>query len=196
METKEPAIAYGNRKFTVEEYLERERAGDRKHEYFQGEIFAMSGASLRHNVIFKNLYGTLAYSLKGHPCQPYGSDMRIHIPQNTLYTYPDIAIICRDIMEDGADTDNFIEPSVLIEILSPSTRNYDRGTKFKLYRDIPSLQEYILVDSEIIGVEVFRLNKEGHWQLEEYKNGDEFLQIRTVGFQLSLSEIYLGTKLM
>lgn len=196
METKEPAIAYGNRKFTIEEYLNMERAGEYKHEYFQGEIFAMSGAGHRHNIIFKNLYGELVNKLKGHPCQPYGSDMRIHIPENTLFTYPDISIICRDLLEDGTDDDNVIEPALLVEILSPSTRNYDRGTKFKLYRDIPSLQEYILVDSEAVGVEVFRMTENGHWQLEEYKKGDEMLQIHTVNFQLSLNEIYLKTKLI
>ena len=209
METKEPAIAYGNRKFTVEEYLEMDRASDQKHEYFQGEIFvmprgddvpgevhAMSGARPRHNIIFSNLFVDLGYTLKGHPCRPYGPDMRVNIPENTLFTYPDISIFCRDIMDDKGDNDVFVQPSVLIEILSPSTRNYDRGTKFKLYRDIPSLREYILVDSEAVGVEVFRLNENGRWQLEEYKKADDLLHIHTIDFQLSLNELYQGTKLL
>ncbi len=196
MEFNEPAIAYNNRKFTIEEYLEMERASDQKHEYFNGEIFAMSGAGFRHNIIFRNLYGKLANALEGKPCEPYGSDMRVHIPENTLFTYPDISIFCRDLMEDGGDNDIFIQPAVLIEILSPSTRNYDRGTKFKLYRDIPSLKEYVLVDSEAVSVEIFRLNESGYWQLEEYKKQDEFLHIHTVYFQLSLIELYRGTKLM
>lgn len=196
MEVKEPAVAYGNRKFTVEEYLEMERASEQKHEYFNGEIFAMSGASFKHNIIFRNLYGELAYGLKGKSCRPYGSDMRVHIPENTLYTYPDISIFCRDIMNDEGDNDIFVQPSVLIEILSPSTKNYDRGTKFKLYRDIPSLREYILVDSEAIGVEIFRINENGHWQLDEYKNMNEIFTINTVGFQLSLNELYQDTKLV
>lgn len=195
MEVKEPAIAYGKQKFTIEEYLKMERASEHKHEYFNGEIFAMSGAGLRHNVIFRNLYGKLAYRLEGKPCQPYGSDLRIHIPENTLFTYPDISIICRDIVTDEKDDDNVIQPSVLIEILSPSTRNYDRGTKFKLYRDIPSLKEYILIDSEAISVEIFRLTETGHWQLEEYKRLADSFQINTVSFQLTLDEVYQGTKL-
>ncbi len=196
MEVKEPAIAYGNRKFTIEEYLEMERTSEEKHEYFEGEVFAISGAGFRHNIIFRNLYGKLANALEGKPCEPYGSDMRVHIPENTLFTYPDISIFCRDLMEDGGNNDIFIQPAVLIEILSPSTRNYDRGTKFKLYRDIPSLKEYVLVDSEAVSVEIFRLNESGYWQLEEYKKHDQFLHIHTVGFDLSLDELYRGTKLV
>lgn len=194
MEIKEPAVAYSKQKFTVEKYLQLEQSAEQKHEYFQGEISAMSGAGARHNVIFSNLFGELAYILKSNHCRPYGSDLRIHIPENTLFTYPDISIICRDIVSAADDNDTVIQPSVLIEILSPSTKNYDRGTKFKLYRDIPTLKEYVLIDSEAISVEIFRLN-DGHWQLDEYKNPDEILEINAVGFRLSLNEIYQGTKL-
>src|SRR5882757_5579122 len=134
METREPEVAYGKSKFTIQEYLEMERASDHKSEYYKGEIFAMSGAGARHNIIFSNLFGDLSYRLKDHPCHPYGSDMRIHIPENTLFTYPDISIICGDINTSPEDKDTGIQPSVLIEILSPTTRNYDRGGKFKLYR--------------------------------------------------------------
>jgi len=195
MEIKEPAIAYNKQKFTVEEYLQMERASEQKHEYFNGEIFAVSGAGRKHNVIFRNLYGELAYRLRGKPCQPYGSDLRIHIPENTLYTYPDISIICRDIVTDDKDDDTVIQPSLLIEILSPSTKDYDRGTKFKLYRDIPTLKEYVLIDSEAVNVEIFRINDIGHWQLEEFKTADEVLNLTAIDFQITLSKIYEGTKL-
>ena len=195
MELEDPGIAYNKRKYTIQEYLEREKAAERKSEYYQGEIFAMSGASNRHNIIFSNLFGDLAYRLKGRPCQPYGSDMRIHIPENTLFTYPDISIICGDIQPSPEDVDTAIEPSVLIEILSPSTRNYDRGGKFKLYRDIPSLREYILVDSEAVGIEVFRIDPHSHWTLEEYKTMDDTLVIQTIGISISLQDIYERTKL-
>ena len=195
MEIKEPPVSYDHQKFTIEEYLKMERAAEQKHEYFQGEIFAMSGAGNRHNVIFSNLFGELAAALKGKSCRPYGSDLRIHIPENTLFSYPDISIICRNIVTNEKDSDNFTEPSILIEILSPSTKNYDRGTKFKLYRDIPTLREYVLVDSEAIGVEVFRINENGHWQLEEYKNLTELLTLTAIDFQITLNEIYQGTKL-
>lgn len=195
MEVREPAIAYGKQKFTIEEYLKLESAAEQKHEYYRGEIFAMAGAGARHNVVFKNLYGELAYKLKGKPCQPYGSDLRIHIPENSLFTYPDISIICGDILNSASDNDTVVQPSVLIEILSHSTKDYDRGSKFKLYRDIPLLKEYVLVDSEAIGIEIFRITADAHWQLEEYKNVNEMIEIKTLGFQLSLIEIYHGTKL-
>lgn len=148
-ELKEPAVAYGKNKFTVEEYLEMEKASTEKHEYYKGEIFSlhrgtnadiqlMSGAGIRHNMIQVNLLGILSTRLKGKSCRPFGSDMRINIPENTLYTYPDISIICGDIITSNEDEETATRPTVLIEILSPSTKQYDRGEKFKLYRDIPT----------------------------------------------------------
>jgi len=193
-EVREPLAAYGKKILTVDEYLEWEKQQEEKHEFFRGEIFAMSGASARHNVIFKNLFVELAVALKGKPCQPYGSDMRVHIPQNTLYTYPDISIFCKDILDENAD--GAIEPTVLIEILSPSTRNYDRGGKFKLYRDIPTLKEFIIVDSEAVAIESFRLNERGHWELEEYKLASDNLDFPCLAISVPLSEIYAGTKLL
>lgn len=195
MEVREPVVVYAKRKLTVEEYLQFERESVEKHEFYQGEVFAMAGAGPRHNKIFSNLFGDIAYRLKGKTCQPYGSDMRIHIPENTLFTYPDISIICRDIIKSNEDDDNFTQPTVLIEILSPSTRNYDRGGKFKLYRDIPTLLEYILIDSESISVEVFRVNTTGHWELEEYKLLSETLRISSMEMSIPLAEIYAGTKI-
>ena len=193
-EVREPLVAYGKKILTAEEYLEWEKQQEGKHEFFKGEIFAMAGASARHNVIFKNLFVELAVALKGKPCQPYGSDMRVHIPQNTLYTYPDISIFCRDILDESED--GIVEPTVLIEILSTSTRNYDRGGKFKLYRDIPTLKEFVVVDSEQVSVESFRLNERGHWELEEYKQASDNLNFPSLAVSVPLSEIYAGTKLL
>lgn len=192
---KEPLPAYKKSNYSVEEYLAMEKSSLEKHEYFQGEIFAMSGASNRHNVIFKNLMGHLFIQLRGKSCQPYGSDMRVHIPQNTLFTYPDISIICGDFIESPNDKDTAVEPKVIIEILSPSTKDYDRGNKFKLYRDIPTLREYILVDSESINVEAFRINKNGNWELEEYKAITDDLHVASIDALLPLTDIYDGTKL-
>ncbi|MBX2921111.1 MAG: Uma2 family endonuclease [Chitinophagaceae bacterium] len=194
MEIREPAAPYGKKKLTPAEYLEWERSVQQKHEYYQGEVFAMAGAGKRHNKIYSNLFGRLAALLQGNACQPYGSDLRIHIPENTLFTYPDISIICRDIVDEG-DEEYVVEPSVIIEILSPSARGYDRGEKFRLYRDIPSLKEYILIDSESIAIEAFRINTATHWELEEYRSLKEALLIRTVELILPLADIYEGTKL-
>lgn len=155
----------------------------------------MAGASPRHNIIFSNVFRELAYHLKGQPCKPYGSDLRIHIPQNNLFTYPDISVICGDIIPSEIDADTATLPTIIIEILSPATKDYDRGGKFRLYRDIPMLREYILIDSEAISVEVFRINSQGNWELQEHRSNDETLILPTVGFLLPLKEMYEGTKL-
>ncbi len=193
MEVKEPAIAYGKQKISIAEYLEMENASLEKHEYYQGEVFAMSGAKTPHNIVARNMLVALAQRLKGKSCQPFGSDMRIHIEANTLFTYPDISIICGDIITLNNDDYNVLNPSVLIEVLSPSTKNYDRGEKFKLYRDIPTLKEYILIDSLSVNIEVFRLNGRNHWELEEYRQVAAELNIQTVKFALPVAEIYDGT---
>ncbi len=192
---REPIAEYANQKISIEEYLAFERDAQQKHEYYKGEVFAMSGAGLRHNIIFSNLFIASGNLLKGKPCFPFGSDMRLHIPENTLFTYPDISIYCRELNDDLED-DNAINPTVLIEILSPSTRDYDRGGKFKLYREIPTLKEYVLVDTDSILVEVFRINQSGHWELEEYKSKDTVLPFTSLSISIALKDIYQGTKLL
>ena len=196
MEVKEPAPAYEKRKYSIEEYLELEEQSEEKHEYYQGEIFAMSGAKVQHNIIAVNILSYLKNTLKGKPCRPFNSDQRIHIPQNTLFTYPDISIICEEVYTLNNDNWNALNPSVIIEVLSPSTKNYDRGEKFRLYRDIQSLKEYILVDSETILIETFRINEREHWELEEYKQSGEMVFLKTIGVSIPLNEIYEGTKLV
>ena len=195
MEVRDPITLYNKSIFTVEEYLRFEKGSSEKHEYFHGEIFAMAGADARHNVIFSNLFGELAYKLKGKPCRPYGSDLRIHVAKNTLFTYPDISIICGEIVPSSEDHDTATQPTVLIEILSPSTRQYDHGGKFKLYRDIPTLKEFVLVDSEAIAIEAYRLNQNNHWELQDYKSVNELFTIPCMSISIPIKEIYDGTKL-
>lgn len=196
MEVREPIPVYGKQKITIEEYLEMEEASQEKHEYYKGEVFAMSGPKVQHNIIAINFLSQLALKLRGKSCRPFGSDQRIHIEKNTLFTYPDISIICGEIKTLNDDNWNVLNPTVLIEILFPSTKNYDRGEKFMLYRDIATLKEYILVNSETIHIEVFRLNTSNHWELEEYRNVAEMLQLPAVDVSILLSEIYEGTNLM
>ncbi|MFT4017842.1 MAG: Uma2 family endonuclease [Agriterribacter sp.] len=119
----------------------------------------------------------------------------IHIEANTLFTYPDISIICGEPETHNDDDWNILNLAVIIEILSPSTKNYDRGEKFKLYRDIPTLKEYILVDSESVHIEIFRLNAVGHWELEEYKSTEKIIYIKTVDEHIPVADIYEGVKL-
>lgn len=178
------------------DYLEAERLAIEKHEYHKGEIFAMSGASIAHNKIAMNTSVDIATKLKGKKCQPYGSDLRIHIPKNTLYTYPDISIVCGEIETTDDKFDTVTNPSVIIEILSSTTRNYDKGEKFTLYREIDSLQEYILIDSERIMVEKFIRNADKSWQLTEYKTIEQSFSIETVGIEMQLTDIYDGVKIV
>ena len=189
-EVKEPASKYNF--ISAGDYLEQERAATEKHEYYQGEIFAMSGTSLEQVIITKNLTLAIGNKLKGKSCQPYGNDLRIHIPPNTLYTYPDLSIICGkpDLTDDQFDT--AVNPTVIIEILSASTRNYDMGIKFKLYRDILSLQEYILVDSENVYVEKHVRQQNDSWLLSEIKNINEQLELSSVQISIALNDIYEG----
>jgi len=196
MEVKEPAIAYGKQKISIDEYLEMENASSEKHEYYQGEIFAISGAKVPHNIIATNLVVALTIKLKGKSCRPFNSDQRIHVEANTLFTYPDISIICGDIITRNNDDYNVLNPTVLIEVLSRSTKNYDRGEKFKLYRDIPTLKEYILVDTAAINVEAFRLNKNKHWELEEYKSFTDELGFPALEITIPLTDIYATTSLL
>lgn len=195
MEVREPAVVYGKNKLTIEEYLEYENTSQEKHEYYKGDIYAMSGAKVAHNRISGNVYHALRKRLEGKPCEPFSSDQRIHIPENSLFTYPDISVVCGEPETFNNDEWNILNPTVIIEILSPSTKDYDRGEKFKLYRDIKSLREYIMIDSQNIQVEVFRINETGHWELEEYKTIESELLVKAISISIPVQEIYEGISL-
>ena len=179
---------------TQEEYLATERLATEKHEYFQGEIFAMSGTTIEHNVIAVNCISELRNKLKGKNCRPYESNLRIHIPPNSLYTYPDISIICGGVDTTDDKFDTATNPTVIFEILSVSTRDYDKGGKFTLYRDIETLKEYILIDTEKICVEKFTRNDDNSWLLTEYKTIKSIFEIPSIGVELKLTDIYEDVK--
>lgn len=194
MEVREPPVAYGKEKISIEDYLQMENTEVIKHEYYQGEVFAMSGAKVQYNTITTNLLVALGQKLKGKKCKPFNSDQRIHIPSNTLFTYPDISIICGEIITLNDDEYNVLDPTVIIEVLAESTKNYDRGEKFKLYRDIKTFKEYVLVDYKSIHIEIFRLNETGHWELEEYNASSEFIFIKAINEVITVPEIYDGVR--
>jgi Uma2 family endonuclease len=195
MELREPITVYGKKTFTVSEYLQREAAATEKSEYYRGELFAMSGALVVHDIISGNTYASFHQRLKGSSCRPFTGDMRVHIAANTLFTYPDLSIVCGKPETLNDDKFNLLNPVVIIEVLSKSTKSYDRGEKFKLYRDIPSLIEYITIDSESIGIEVWRINSRNHWELEEYKFKEEELLVASLQLTIPLKELYDGTEL-
>lgn len=193
-ELREPAVAYGKSKFTIEEYLQMEENSDEKHEYYKGKIIPRPGGNVSHNIISGNVFYGLR-KLNKKRFRLFDSNQRIHIPQNSLFTYPDVSVICGEIITLNDDNWNILNPTVIIEILSPGTKDYDRGGKFKLYRDISTLKEFILIDSQTISIETFRVNESGHWELEEYKKIEDTLLIKAIQVSIPLMEIYEGTKL-
>jgi Uma2 family endonuclease len=190
MDVREPALNYNSKKLSVSEYLAFENAATEQHEYYRGEIFAMSGAKVEHTTICGNLYFYTRQALKGKPCKPYGNELRIHIKSNTLFTYPDMSIICGEIETLNNDNLNVLNPSILFEVLSPSTRNYDRGEKFSLYKEIPSLKEYVLIDVVTHRIEAWYITVTGDWLRKEYNNASDVLLLPSVNISLPLSDIY------
>ena len=178
-----------------EEYLKLERGSETKHEYFNGEIFAMSGASINHNMITVNLIRILSTELMGTSFMTFGSDMRVYIAENGLYTYPDVSVFSGEVKLLDDEEDTALYPKVIFEVLSKSTNDYDRGGKFKLYRDIPSLKDYILVAQDVVNVEHFRKQSDGKWLLEEFKSLNAKIELTSIGCVLKLIDLYRGIKL-
>lgn len=176
-------------RLTAAEYLAIERKAETRSEFFAGEMFAMSGASREHNLISLNLGGELRQHLKDRPCEVYSTDMRVRVPTG-LYTYPDVVVTCGNPQFENDQVDILLNPIVLIEVLSESTADYDRGTKFKHYRQIPSLREYVLVDQSAAQIEQFALGEDGAWKLTETKGLEAALNLDSIGCRVPLSEIY------
>ncbi len=178
-------------KYSIAEYLEAEEKSVEKNEFYQGEIFAMVGASIAHNHIVRNVLVAVGNFLsKKGSCNVFPSDLRIYIEANSLFTYPDVSIICGEIETLENYKDNVTNPTVLIEVLSPSTADYDRGGKFKLYRDIPSLKEYILISSTEILIEKYEKQTDGTWVLHEYKQGSDLFKITNIGLDILVNSFY------
>ena len=175
---------------TPKAFLEFERESYIKHEYLDGETFVMSSASIPHNIIFSNIFGDVINKLKGKKCRPFGSDLRIHIPINSLFTYPDLSIVCDKIETTDDKFDTVTNPTVIFEILSASTRDYDLGKKFMLYRQIPSLKHYIMIDSEEVRVIIYTRKADETWILKEMTNINAVFEIFTVDISLDLETIY------
>lgn len=173
-----------------EEYLEFERNSEIKHEYFDGEIFAMSGASRRHNLIVANVVGELRSQLKKKHCWLYPSDMRLKIESTKLYTYPDVMIVCgKEIFEDDKE-DMLLNPDVIIEVLSDSTESYDRGRKFSHYRQIASLKEYVLISQNTRKMEKFLKTQTRQWIWDDTDDEHPEIILESVGCSLHLDEVY------
>jgi phenylacetic acid degradation protein len=191
---EEPAAPYGRKKLTKEEYLEKEATSNLKHEYYKGDLFFMSGAKMDHNVITSNVMGFLANKLKRSGCQIFSSDVRVYVESEEFFTYPDLTIVCGKPITLGDDELNLMNPVIIIEVLSKSTADYDRNEKFGLYRGLPTLEEYLLIDSRSVLLEHYFKEKNNGWVSKKYKGLSDKLTIGTGNIKLPLEEIYANTR--
>ena len=187
-EVKEPALKYNYT--TAEEYLEMERASKEKHELHHGTIITMIGASLKHKQIVINLIVNIGSYLKGKSCNIYPGDLRTKVLTEDSFTYPDIAIVCGEpeLMDERFDT--LLNPSVIIEVLSPSTEKYDKGFKFFYYMQIPSLKEYVMISSTGVYIHISRKQDDGSWKFEEITDPNTSLFINTIEHNIAIQDIY------
>ncbi len=179
---------------TIEEYLLFEEKAAEKHEYYQGEIFAMAGATIPHNQIVRNTLTAIDRFLEGKSCQVFPSDLKIWCEKHSLFTYPDISVVCGEPEVLANRNDVISNPGVIIEVLSKTTENYDRGNKFKFYRSLPSLKEYILISSMEILVERHTRQATGFWNLRESTNAEEHFLIETLDFSCRIEDLYRNVK--
>ncbi|MFN8486261.1 MAG: Uma2 family endonuclease [Caldilineaceae bacterium] len=173
-----------------EQYLVQERKSLTKHEYYAGEIFALAGASRQHNLIVLNVGAELRTQLKKRSCTVYPSDLRVKIEPIDLYTYPDVVVVCGKAQFDDKEQDTLLNPTVIVEVLSKSTEAYDRGTKFKNYRTLPSLTEYILIAQDAYHIEHYVRQTDNQWLLSEVDDPEGVVELPTIQCSLLLGEVY------
>lgn len=179
---------------TPEEYLEQERKSEWRSEYLDGEVFPMSGASRNHALITTNLVGELRQKLDKHACNVYTNGLRVHVPRTGLYTYPDVVVTCNEeqFLDEFADT--LLNPVLIIEVLSDSTKDYDRGEKFAGYRTITLLQEYLTIAQDKIHLEQWQCQKDRRWLLSEHFDTTASITLNSIDVELLVSEIYERTE--
>ncbi len=178
------------RYISPEEYLRLERQADHKSEYVNGEIFAMTGASLAHNLVAGNIFGELRQQLKGRQCHAYTNDMRVKITATGLYTYPDVVVVCGEPKFEDKYFDTLLNPTVLIEVLSPSTERYDRIAKSSYYRTLDSLAEHLLVAQDEVRLEQYVKQSNGQWLLFESTSLEGLVELASINCTLALRDVY------
>jgi Uma2 family endonuclease len=176
---------------SFEEWLEGERAAlDGRSEFVDGEVFAMTGGSLAHSAIASNINREISIQLKGRPCQVYASDVKVLIRAANAGKYPDLVALCGEpeLLDERRDV--LLNPSLIVEVLSDSTEAYDRGDKFALYRQLPSLQEYLLVSQNRVGVELYTRGQDDRWTLTDYSALTDRVPLASIECTLALAEVY------
>ncbi|OCQ96886.1 hypothetical protein BCD64_14910 [Nostoc sp. MBR 210] len=178
------------RYYSPEEYLEFEVNSEEKHEYIDGQIILMPGGTPNHNKLAGNLYAAILYAIKRLPYEVYYSDQRIWIPQKRILTYPDVSVVKTPLEYQEGRRDTLINPVLIAEVLSKSTKSYDRDEKFAAYRTIPSFQEYILIDQYKIHVEHYYKTDNNKWIFSEYEDANLLLNLSSIPCQVLLGDIY------
>lgn len=180
---------------TPEQYLEQERKAEFKSEYYGGQTFAMAGASRRHSLIVGNLVGDLREALRHSPCEVHPNDLRLRVGSTGLYTYPDVVVICGEPAFADDQKDTLLNPTVIIEVLSDSTRSYDRGEKFQHYRTLESVKDYLTVSQTAAHLEHYARQLDGRWILADVKGLESAVTLESVNVTVPLSEIYFKVQL-
>lgn len=174
-------------KFSAEQYLVWENAQPVKHEFLAGEVFAMVGTTDSHNAVAGNLFTIIKAHLRGTPCRAYISDVKVRVEAADAYFYPDVLVTCDS--RDHANREEKHHPKLVIEVLSPSTGEYDRGEKFAVYRKITELQEYVLIDPDLHTIDVFRRASPDEWRLRDMRAGDE-LRLESLDLGVALEDVF------
>jgi len=176
---------------SFDDWLEGERASlEGRSEYVGGEVFAMTGASVEHNAIVANIVRELGTQMKGRPCQVYANDLKVRIRSADAGKYPDLIALCGEHQFQDGRRDVLLNPSLIVEVLSDSTEAYDRGDKFALYRQIPSLREYLLVSQHRVQVELYSRSADGRWTLTDFSALTDSVPLASVDCTLSLAEVF------
>ena len=174
-------------RFTPEEYFEWEEQQEIRHEYFDGEVYAMTGGTLNHSEIAGNFNSLLKIHLRGGKCRVLNGDARVNIYNSSKYVYPDLSVTCNE--RDRNKTKFISHPCLVAEVLSPNTEAYDRGDKFAMYRLEPSLQDYVLVSANKIAVDIYSKDNQGKWDIINYRSGD-FVKLASVNLTFLIEQIY------
>jgi len=175
--------------WTVQEYLNYERTAADRHEFVDGQIYAMAGAPERHHQIVSAVHYTLYGQVLERPCQVFQSDMRVQVAEN-VYFYPDVVVVCGDALYTDATRDTLLNPTAVVEVLSPSTEDYDRGSKFMHYRALSSLQAYVLVSQKNMHVERYLRQNADQWILTDFTQPDSTIDLPAIGCTLLLRDVY------
>ena len=172
------------------EYLAFEREAETKHEYVGGEVFAMAGASARHNLIVANLIIELGSQLRNGSCRVFSNDQRVAVSPEGPFYYPDVVVVCAEPRFLDGERDTLANPELVIEVLSPTTEAFDRGLKFSHYRTVPSLQEILFVAQETVRLERFARREGGQWLLADHTKPEAVVELPSVGCRLELARMY------